>query len=133
MTSKLLVIDDEEWIAKVIKRVADSLGLETMLVTDSRKANDTFFEFQPDLVILDLHMPGVDGVDVLNDLIAASKTTRIILTSGGGGEDSREVADAVAKLHGAEQVTCLQKPFRRDQLVALLTEAMADHRSDERT
>ena len=132
MTIKLLVIDDEEWIAEVIKRVADNLGLETMLVTDSRKANDTFFEFQPDLVILDLHMPGVDGVDVLNDLLAASKTTRIILTSG-GGEDAREVADAAAKLHGTEQVTCLQKPFRRDQLVALLTEAMAGHRSDERT
>jgi CheY-like chemotaxis protein len=132
MTSKLLVIDDEEWIAKVIKRVADSLGFETMLVTNSREANDTFLKFQPDLVILDLHMPGVDGVDVLNDLLAARKTIRIIVTSG-GGEDSLEAAGAVAKRHGAEQVTCLRKPFRRDQLVALLTEATADHRSDERT
>jgi CheY-like chemotaxis protein len=132
MTSKLLVIDDEEWIAQVIKRVADSLGLETMLVTDSRKANDTFLEFRPDLVILDLHMPGVDGADVLNDLLAASKTTKIILTSG-GGEDALEVAGAAAKRHGSEQVICLRKPFRRDQLVTLLTEAMADHRSDERT
>ena len=121
MARRLLVIDDEEWITEAIKRVAESLHFETRLVTDSRRAADAFFEFEPDVVLLDLHMPDRDGLYVLNDLLTASNTTNVIIISG-GGEDALKLGDAVVKLHDAKRVTFLPKPFKRAELVKRLTE-----------
>jgi two-component system response regulator ResD len=121
MARRLLVIDDEEWITEAIKRVADSLQFETRTITDPRRAADAFFEFEPDVVLLDLHMPERDGLYVLNDLLTASNTTNVIIISG-GGEDALKLGDAVVKLHDAKRVTFLPKPFKRAELIKRLTE-----------
>jgi two-component system response regulator ResD len=131
MARRLLVIDDEEWITVAIKRVAESLQFETRLVTDSRRAVDAFIEFEPDVVLLDLHMPDRDGLYVLNDLLTASNTTNVIIISG-GGEDALKLGDTVAKLHDAKRVTFLPKPFKRAELVRRLSEvSVADRPGSE--
>jgi DNA-binding response OmpR family regulator len=129
MARRLLIIDDEEWITEAIKRVAESLQFETRSITDSRRAADAFFEFEPDVVLLDLHMPDRDGLYVLNDLLTASNTINVIIISG-GGEDALKLGDAVVKLHDAKRVTFLPKPFKRAELVRRLTEVRVADRPE---
>jgi FixJ family two-component response regulator len=71
-------------------------------------------------VMLDMIMPERDGIDVLNEILVTGIPTRIMLTSGFGDAYLR-LAVGVARFHGVDQVSVLKKPFRRRELVELLT------------
>jgi DNA-binding NtrC family response regulator len=119
MTQKLLVIDDQAGINAIVARVAAGIGLETMTVRESSKATEAFLSFAPDIVLLDMIMPEKDGIDVLNEMMAAGLPARFIVMSG-YGEAYVRLAQGVAAFHGAEALPVLRKPFRRDDLEALL-------------
>lgn len=121
MASKLLVIDDQTATCRNIERVARMHGFTVQTVTDSRIAADAFLEFGPDLVILDLIMPGLDGVAVLDALLRSGIPARIVLTTGGGvGDAYTRIADGTARFHGLGPLDVLHKPFTRQELVAVL-------------
>ena len=84
MDRKLLVIDNHRDVADAISSVAGSLDFEVLVVDDSRRAVGIFVDFAPDLVILDVVMRGVDGVDVLNGLIASGLRALIVLSASPG-------------------------------------------------
>ena len=70
--AKLLIIDDEPSNVRLLERVVEKFGCPTVRsTTDPREALALFFEFEPDLVLLDLHMPHLDGFAVLEQLKAA--------------------------------------------------------------
>lgn len=116
---KLLVIDDEAGIAEVIGFAAQQLGLQCETVQDPSGAAGLFIDYHPDIVILDLIMPGKDGVAVLHEILATGIPTKIVLTSGFGDTYMR-LAQGVAKFHSADPPVTLKKPFRRQELVDML-------------
>lgn len=116
---KLLVIDDDAGIGTVIARVATSLGLGTRVVQEPLEAVKAFNDFAPDVVLLDMIMPGKDGIDLLNEMLFIGLPAKFILMSGYGASYMR-LARGVAVFHGAEQPALLSKPFRREELMALL-------------
>ena len=82
MSTKLLVIDDNPGITKVIAMVAARLGYITQTVNEPRHAIDVFLEFRPDVTMVDMVMPEHDGIDVLNDLLLSGIPTQLVLMSG---------------------------------------------------
>jgi CheY-like chemotaxis protein len=121
---KLLVIDDDAGIAKVVGMTAERLGLEFQTVLNPREAVARFTDYRPDIVILDMIMPGTDGIDVLHEILASGIPSKIILSSGYGDAYLR-LAQGVAHFHDAGQLAVLPKPFRRHQLVDLLSGLMS--------
>ena len=124
MSPKILIIDDEPGIAKVVGLTAQKLGMECRALTDSIDAVETFSAYRPDVVLLDMIMPGKDGIDVLNEMLATGIPTRIALISG-YGDGYLRLAESLAAFHNTEALPVLRKPFRNAELVDLLTRLIA--------
>ena len=122
MPKKLLIIDDQAGITKVVGLIAEQLGMEFKALNSSAAATETFISYRPDVVMLDMIMPEKDGIDVLNEILLTGIRSRIVLTSGFSDAYLR-LAEGVAKFHDTDQVTILKKPFRREELIALLKDA----------
>ena len=71
MTDRVLIIDDSEDDIEILSRFLAAEGTEVRGVSDSQQAERVFSEFEPDLVLLDLHMPEPDGLEILRRLRAA--------------------------------------------------------------
>jgi DNA-binding response OmpR family regulator len=123
MSERLLVVDDDVRLTRTVALTATQLGMNTRQINDPSTALDAFIAFRPGVILLDVFMPEVDGIDVLGEILLTGIPTRIILTSG-GDEVLLRVALEAARFHGATDAIVLAKPFRRAELVAALTEAV---------
>lgn len=119
MTNKLLVIDDEKSITTIVSRIASAHGYDVLVVNDPAVALETYRGFRPDVVMLDLIMPELDGIDILRALIEAGPPRRIVVMTGFGAGYMR-LAQAVAEFGEHPPVIELQKPFRRVDVLAAL-------------
>ena len=124
MTQKLLVIDDQPGINAIVGRIGTALGLETKAVREPLKAIETFIDFAPDVVLLDMIMPEKDGVDLLDEMLLTGHPTKFIIMSGYGDAYLR-LAQGVAQFHGAQPPAVLHKPFRRQDLEVLLRSVLS--------
>lgn len=108
---KILIVDDDESIAELISLYLNKECYETMMVYDGEAAVEAFPKFQPDLVLLDLMLPGMDGYQVCREIRSRSDTPVIMLSAKG------EVFDKVLGLElGADDY--MIKPFDAKELVA---------------
>jgi two-component system, OmpR family, response regulator ResD len=123
MTQKLLVVDDQAGINAIVGRVAAAMGLEMIALRDPVKAIETFIDFAPDVVLLDMVMPEKDGIELLDEMMLTGRPTKFIIMSGYGDAYLR-LAQGVAAFHGTGKPAVLRKPFRREELEELLCSAL---------
>ncbi len=116
---RLLVIDDEEDIGETIADIAAAHGFEVTTLCDPTKAEKKLEEFTPDVIMLDLMMPGIDGVELLRLLVDRVKDAKIILMSG---SDTRVLNSArrLGSAHGLDVIATLEKPIDIAVLRSLL-------------
>ncbi len=108
---KILIVDDDENIAELISLYLTKECFETMIVHDGESALTTFESFKPNLILLDLMLPGIDGYQVCREIRTSSSTPIIMLSAKG------EVFDKVLGLElGADDY--MEKPFDTKELVA---------------
>ncbi|MZQ83987.1 response regulator [Paenibacillus sp. 5J-6] len=108
---KIMIVDDEPKIVRFVAANLKSLDFETLTCQSGAEALEKAEEFDPDLILLDLMMPGMDGFDVLKRLRSYSSVPVIMLTARSNG------ADKVQGLNlGADDY--LTKPFSLDELFA---------------
>ncbi|MBR6328960.1 MAG: response regulator transcription factor [Lachnospiraceae bacterium] len=108
---KILIVDDDENIAEIISLYMTKECFDTKVVSDGDSALTAFDEYEPDLVLLDLMMPGKDGYQVCRELRAKSQKPVIMLSAKG------EVFDKVLGFElGADDY--IEKPFDSKELVA---------------
>jgi two-component system, OmpR family, KDP operon response regulator KdpE len=113
MTSKgrVLVVDDEHSIRRAVGRALTARGYDVQLATDGEEALSVAAAFQPDLVVLDLNLPALDGLSVCRQLRVWSRVPILVLSV------REDEADKVAALDlGADDY--LTKPFGIDELLA---------------
>jgi two-component system response regulator MprA len=110
-TGRVLVIEDDAEITDVLRRFLRQEGHEVRTAVDGDDALPAAAEFVPDLVILDLGLPGLDGVEVCRRLRAEGDVPILILTARTELEDRVEGLDS-----GADDY--LVKPFERQELLA---------------
>jgi len=69
MEKRLLIVDDDVPLTRVVALTANTLGIRTVQVNDPARALDSFVALRPQVVILDIFMPEQDGIDVLNEIM----------------------------------------------------------------
>ena len=111
LIGRVLVVEDDEDIADVLRRSLRQEGHEVRTAGDGEEALTMASEFVPDLVILDLGLPKLDGVEVCRKLRADGDVPILILTARSDTGDRVEGLDA-----GADDY--LVKPFERTELLA---------------
>ena len=108
---KVLIVDDDENIAELISLYLTKECFDTMMVYDGEDALSAFDTYQPNLILLDLMLPGIDGYQVCREIRSKSNTPIIMLSAKG------EVFDKVLGLElGADDY--MLKPFDSKELVA---------------
>ena len=108
---KILIVDDDANIAELISLYLTKECFETKIVEDGEEALKEFQTFNPDLILLDLMLPGIDGYEVCREIRKTSSTPIIMLSAKG------EIFDKVLGLElGADDY--MIKPFDSNELVA---------------
>jgi two-component system KDP operon response regulator KdpE len=107
----ILVVDDEPSIVRLVRMKLQTDGYAVITADRGEKALDVLEDERPDLVVLDLMMPGIDGFETLRRIRATSQVPVIMLTARAGD------ADRLKGFHGGAD-DYLTKPFNPDELAA---------------
>ncbi len=108
---KVLIVDDDNHIAELISLYFTKECFDTRIVNDGESALREFASYQPNIILLDLMLPGIDGYQVCREIRAKSQVPIIMLSAKG------EVFDKVLGLElGADDY--IEKPFDSKELVA---------------
>ena len=111
MTHKILVVDDDDALREMVGLVLSSNGYQPVFASDGISAVEVFRQSSPDLVLLDIMLPGQSGIDVCNQIRAVSGVPIIMLTAKGDTEDVVVGLEA-----GADDYVV--KPYNGAELVA---------------
>ena len=111
MPKKVLIVEDDGNIAELLHLYLEKEGFETQVAKDGGKGVEYFRSFQPDLVLLDIMLPIMDGWTVLKKIRETSKTPVIMLTAKG------ETEDKVTGLEGGAD-DYIVKPFEMKEVLA---------------
>ncbi|MER3396011.1 MAG: hypothetical protein C4318_00885 [Acidimicrobiia bacterium] len=115
---RVLIVDDEPDILLMLRVNFETEGYDTLLASDGATALRRIQEDNPDVVLLDIMMPILDGWAVLQECAKLADAPRIIVLSAKAGSD--DIARA-QKLGAAEYVT---KPFDPDQLIRIVNDVL---------
>ncbi|MGN6522257.1 MAG: response regulator, partial [Actinomycetes bacterium] len=111
MKGRVLIVDDDTALAEMLGIVLKGEGLEPSLVADGDAALAAFREVRPDLVLLDVMLPGKDGIEVCRQIRAESGVPIVMLTA------RTDTVDVVVGLEsGADDYVV--KPFKPKELIA---------------
>jgi len=121
---RLLVIDDEPVFCEFVRRVAESEGFDVAVARDGDSFKQAYLEREPAVIILDLVMPDVEGIELLQYLASQGCRSRVFIVSGYSPEYPR-LAKAVACSRGMTNVEALAKPIKASQLRAALASLSA--------
>lgn len=117
----ILVTDDNRDVNEVIKVMLRQNGYEVVQAFDGEEALLAFNRSQPDLVLLDYRMPGMDGIDVLRSIKEHDPTALVVFMTGEGSED---VAVQAMKAEADDYIT---KPISYPELLQLTNNLIRDH------
>jgi len=115
---KVYVIDDDPSLRKAMGRLCHSAGLEVKTFTSAREFLEAELPVSPACLVLDVHMPGLSGLDLQAELAARKIQTPIVFISGQG-----DIPMTVRAMR-AGAVDFLTKPFRNQDLLAVIRSAI---------
>lgn len=87
MTHRILIVDDDDALREMVGLVLSSNGYQTLFAADGISAVEVFKAENPDLVLLDIMLPGQSGIEVCREIRAVSGTPIVMLTAKGDTED----------------------------------------------
>lgn len=109
--ARILVVDDDAALAEMLSLVLHSEGFQSQIVARGDEAYAAFLDYKPDLVLLDLMLPGIDGIEVCRQIRATSGVPIVMLTA------KSDTVDLVVGLEsGADDYVA--KPFKPKELIA---------------
>ena len=112
--SRILIIDDEKAILKMLQKLLEREGYEVLIAHNGKEGLKLFQTFEVDLVITDLIMPEVEGIEVIGALKKDVSDVKIIAVSGGGIVDSGNYLQLAEQI-GADLI--FEKPIECNMLL----------------
>ncbi len=91
-THEIIVVDDESTVCEILQRFLNDDNFSVTALTQPQEAVPAVIEKKPCLVILDVHMPGMNGLDVLKEIKAAAPGVPVVVISGDAGFDEKAEA-----------------------------------------
>ena len=122
--NKIMIVDDESAIRLVLKRMLECQGYDISLCRNGEDCLRNVSSQRPDIILLDLKMPRMDGMAVLNELNSRQVNSKIIIMTAHGSISS---AVEAIKLGAYDYIT---KPFDNDQLLLVIQRAMKHHHTE---
>ncbi|MDD6794898.1 MAG: response regulator transcription factor [Clostridiaceae bacterium] len=120
---KVLVVDDDVNICEMINIYLQSSGFDTKLINNGKMAKEEFLNYKPDIILLDIMLPEIDGLDLLKWIRREGRVPVIMLTAKG------DTFDKVLALElGADDYVV--KPFEPKELIARIKAVMRRYTSD---
>lgn len=120
MMAHILIVDDSNLSRRVLRDILQAAGHRVSEAADGIAALERYYLERPDLVLLDLTMPGMHGFDVLKQLRTMDPTARVVVATADIQESSRTMAAAA----GACGFIC--KPFKSEQVLDAVEEALEE-------
>jgi DNA-binding response OmpR family regulator len=111
VAARVLVVEDDRTVSGVVEAYLTKAGLEPRVIADGSAALDVWQQWKPNLVVLDVMLPGLSGLEILRRMRAAADPTPVVVLSARGDEEDRIVGLEV----GADDY--LVKPFSPRELV----------------
>jgi DNA-binding response OmpR family regulator len=121
---RLLLIDDEPALAEFLASAAESCGFEPVITVRDDEFRESFVNDRPEMVAIDLGMPGADGVELIRFLAEQDYRAPVLIVSG----FDRRVLDSAFRLGealGLKMAGPVEKPVRLEKLEGMLTELKA--------
>lgn len=120
MTAKVLVVDDSAMSRRMVRRILEEGGYSVIEADEGVAALETYFLEKPDVVLLDLVMKGMYGLDVLTKLRELDPGVKVVVASADIQSSTRTmVKDAGARFF-------INKPFVPDQVLTTVSTALAE-------
>jgi two-component system, chemotaxis family, chemotaxis protein CheY len=119
MSGKVLIVDDSALSRRTLRRILESAGYEVVEADDGMTALEVYFLEKPGLVLLDLVMKGMYGLDVLVKLREMDHDARVVVASADIQSSTRKMVDEAGALG------FINKPFVSEQVVVAVETALA--------
>jgi len=120
--ARILVIDDEPQVRDVLRKMLEKVGYEVVEAPEGAEGLRLHREHPVDLIVMDILMPGKEGIETILALRNAVPKAKIIAISGGGRMNKLDLL-SVAREFGAAHT--LAKPFTRQELLEAVREVLA--------
>jgi len=120
MTDKILIVDDSALSRRTLRRILESSGYEVAEADDGMTALELYFLEKPNLVLLDLVMKGMYGLDVLVKLREMDPQALVVVASADIQSSTRKMVDEAGAL------AFINKPFVSEQVIAAVEAALAE-------
>jgi two-component system chemotaxis response regulator CheY len=120
MSPKILIVDDSALSRRTLRRIVESAGYEVVEANDGMAALELYFLEKPSLVLLDLVMKGMYGLDVLVKLREMDPKALVVVASADIQSSTRKLVDEAGALG------FINKPFVAEQVLASIEAALAE-------
>lgn len=120
MSAKILIVDDSALSRRTLRRILESGGYDVVEANDGMTALETYFLEKPNLVLLDLVMKGMYGLDVLTKLREMDPKALVVIASADIQSSTRKLVDEAGALG------FIHKPFVSEQVIAAIEAALAE-------
>jgi len=120
MSLKILIVDDSSLSRRTLRRILESAGYEVVEADDGMTALEVYFLEKPSLVLLDLVMKGMYGIDVLVKLREMDPKALVVVASADIQSSTRKLVDEAGAL------AFINKPFISEQVIAAVELALAE-------
>ncbi len=117
MPSKILLVDDEKEFVQTLSERLLTRNLESSVVYDGEQALESVEKDEPDVMVLDIRMPGIDGIEVLRRIKREHPRVEVIILTGHGSEKEESIANELGAF------AYLQKPVNVDRLAQVMKAA----------
>jgi two-component system chemotaxis response regulator CheY len=125
MTQKILIVDDSALSRRTLRRILESAGYEIVEADDGMTALEVYFLEKPSLVLLDLVMKGMYGLDVLAKLREMDPKALVVVASADIQSSTRQMSEEAGSL------AFINKPFVSEQVIAAVEAALAEGATSE--
>ena len=120
MSAKILIVDDSALSRRTLRRILESAGYEVVEADDGMTALEIYFLEKPNLVLLDLVMKGMYGLDVLVKLREMDPNALVVVASADIQSSTRKMVNEAGAL------AFINKPFTSEQVIAAVEAALAE-------